>query len=226
MIGRTFALLSTLACLALGQSFITSLPPQELQSLKARQGERIARATQLLNAERTKLQLNNLTAFEQRSAVLDRIGNLHVRYRQRHEGLRVTGAEAIVHLNKSDQLQRIDSAATVRDFAISTKPALTEKAATDLVRQDYMRTAGEMTSRAELLIFVQREAAMRGELSVRSTHLAWLLRVESPGQTPTFYYVDAHSGKILRKAGAELSSGYLPATGSGRSRRRAWSSPA
>ena len=219
MIGRTFTLLSALACLALGQTFITSLPPQELQSLKARQGERIARATQLLNAERTKLQVNNLTAFEQRSAVLDRTGNLHVRYRQRHDGLRVTGAEAIVHLNRGDQLQRIDSAATVRDFPVSTKPAVTEKSALDIVRQDYMRTAGEMTSRAELVIYVQREAGIRGESTVRSTHLAWLLRVESAGQTPTFYYVDAHSGKILRTASAEISSGYLPATGSGRSGR-------
>lgn len=213
-----FAMLAA-AHLARAQSLVSAparLTPQERQQLQTRQNDRIGLATQYLAAERTKLQLQDKATFAQRKAVLDPMGQLHVRYQQRFEGVRVMGGEVIVHMNKSDQLRSI-TGTPVRDIALKTTPTLTEKSAVDLARADYLRTGSEMDSRAELVIYVRREIDGRGEQTVRGSNLAWKLRVEAPGQTPMRYYVDAHSGAILRKASAHVEVDYQPTTGTGRS---------
>lgn len=209
----------TAAGIARAQSFVSAparLTSQERQQLQARQSDRIGLATQYLAAERPRLQLQDKASFAQRRAVLDPIGQLHVRYEQRFEGVRVMGGEVIVHMNKADQLRSV-TGAPVRDIALKTTPTLAEKSAIDLVRADYLRGAGEMVTKSELVIYVRRETSARGEQTARGTNLAWKLRVETPGQAPMRYYVDAHSGAILRKASAHVEVDYQPANGTGRS---------
>ncbi|MCC6537935.1 MAG: M4 family metallopeptidase [Bryobacterales bacterium] len=219
-----FAGLLAWATLAWAQQQPTSpLPPRltapERQQLKSRQAQRVALATQFLQAERARLQVQEKSTFVQRTAALDSLGQLHVRYQQRYEGVPVTGAQVIVHLDKKDQLRSV-TGSPVRDLAVRTTPSLTAENAIDLVKLNYpMAPAAKLQAGAQLVIYVTRASGgPGGGLAVRGANLAWKVRADG-GRESMYFYVDAHGGTILRKASAELSADYLPATGSGVSPR-------
>lgn len=211
------------AAMAWAQQPATPLPPritvQERQQLKSRQPQRIALATQYLQAERARLQVQEKSTFTQRAAMLDALGQLHIRYQQRYDGVPVTGAQVIVHLDKQDRLKSV-TGQPVRDLAVRTTPSLTAENAIDLVKLNYpMAPTDKLKAETQLVIYVTRAAgAPGGELLPRAANLAWKVRADG-GRESMYFYVDAHGGTILRKASAELQADYLPASGSGTSAR-------
>jgi Zn-dependent metalloprotease len=197
------------------------LTPQERSQFAARQAQRVTLATQFLAAERTKMQLPESSTFTKGPVAMDSTGQLHVRYHQRYNGVRITGAQVIVHLDRTDRLKRV-TGDPVRDLSLKTTPTLTQQQAIDIAQLDYLKGPGEVEAEAELVIYVKRDTNDRGEQSVRSAALAWKLRLEAEGASVTRYYIDAHGGGILSKSSAELTADYLPATGTGQS---GWNGP-
>lgn len=120
----------------------------------------------------------------------DQLGQLHVRYRQRHDGLPVFGGELVVHVDKragraygiSDGLMRIGSH--------QVRPAID-------------RTAARLAAKAALP--QADDAALTDELgwydAGTGPRLSWQVRARNLGLVPPFdwlVYVDASTGHILR----------------------------
>ncbi len=92
--------------------------------------------------------------FEVRSVNEDELGSKHVRLSQRYKGLRVLGATAIVHLDRSGQVSGEDVDSLQRNIELSTQPKLSPREAEAVVsarsehRRDYL-----IPPRTELVIF-------------------------------------------------------------------------
>ncbi|MEP7361624.1 MAG: M4 family metallopeptidase [Acidobacteriota bacterium] len=205
-----------------GQSNLTSTPPritpQERVQLKARQPQRIEIAQQFMQGEQTRQQLQAGTAFQVKTATLDAIGGLHVRLDQKYKGVRIPGAQVIIHMDRNDGVKGI-TGTPIRDLSLDTKPQVTESEAKEIVKLDFLPRGGEMDAETELVIYVQNDPAAVERQTVRSSALAWKVIATADEMTSMFYYVDAHAGRILLKESAEYAVEYSTKNGQGQSGR-------
>jgi len=210
------------AGIVLGQTNLASAPPRitarERTELQSRRPQRIKLAEQFMEGEQTERQLQTGTAFAVKTAVLDSIGGLHVRMDQKYNGVRIAGAQTIVHLDRSDRVKGITGEA-IRDLALDTVPKVGEQEAVDLVKLDFLPGGGKMRSTAELIVHMPSDPAQQDRKTVNGAALAWKVRASADETTSMFYLVDAHSGRILKKESAEYSIEYSTVAGTGQSGR-------
>ena len=129
--------------------------------------------------------------FEVKRVDPDKLGFHHVRLAQRHRGLRVMGAELIVHFNAEGQAYEVNGeyAPTVD---VDAKPKITAAAAILLVRNDQTAMSLEVvkvTEVPELMIYAYNGATPR---------LAYELFASSKGAYWR-YWIDAVTGDVLLK---------------------------
>ncbi|XXT14616.1 hypothetical protein WME94_30645 [Sorangium sp. So ce429] len=103
--------------------------------------------------QRSQLGLDADDTFEVASVTEDEAHTKHVRLSQRHKGVRVLNATAVVHLGADDRVLGRDEGALQRGIRLKTQPTLSEKEAEAVVakrpehRHDYL-----IAPRTELVI--------------------------------------------------------------------------
>ncbi|MBI2441269.1 MAG: M4 family metallopeptidase [Lentisphaerae bacterium] len=124
----------------------------------------------------------------------DNIGFHHARVRQLHRGLRVVGAQVIVHFNRANQAYQVNGR-YVPGITINTTPALTAEQAAAKAQADLLsrgKPEGALQGTPELVVYAEGGAAkLAFELIL--TYPA------APGGIPGrwLYAVDALTGQIL-----------------------------
>ncbi len=167
-------------------------------------GERAQRTSRaFLRENRRLLKLRDPDAeLRQRTHWKDRLGKRHIRYEQRYAGLRVDGAELIVHLDTEGNVELLDGgfAATPEE---EPAPTLGGETALELARA---RVAGGMRASAsepELLYYMDDEG---------DSHLAWVVFLTLSEIERWKVVVDAHHGNILIHYN-EVQSASVPGSG-------------
>ena len=125
------------------------------------------------------------TEFTLKKLESDNIGFKHIRLEQRYKGLRVVGAECIVHINNRNVIYRINGK-YLPDFNISVNPDIDKDDALQIGIEEHKGKIDlEVRSTPSLLIY-NRHLAYHYVISYES---------KEPGQW--WYYIDAHTGKII-----------------------------
>ncbi len=128
----------------------------------------------------------------------DALGQRHLSYRQRHDGLPVFAGVLRVHVDSEGRVRAVNGT-TIPDLdGLDTTPSLDRGRAEALAIQRASKRsglpAGEISAAApELVAF--RTNLVRGVPGLN--HLAWLVRVEGGGDFAENVFVDAHSGRVL-----------------------------
>ena len=145
-------------------------------------GKAGAAARRFLQEQGTMLGVDPASLDEEKSVEIG--GHRHVLYRQKYKGLPVEFAAVKVHLDDHGAVQGANSTYEPR-LNLNTTPTIGAPAAANAAAND---AQGQAFGNAELVV-----------LPVESTgraHLAWKLRVRTPGGSWR-YYVDAHTGQVL-----------------------------
>ena len=125
------------------------------------------------------------TEFTLKKLESDNIGFKHIRLEQRYKGLRVVGAECIVHINNRNVIYRINGK-YLPDFNISVNPDIDADAALQIAIKEHKDKAGLQVSKKPSLVIFGQHLAYHYVISYEGTE---------PGQW--WYYIDAHSGKLI-----------------------------
>jgi Zn-dependent metalloprotease len=147
-------------------------------------------------------------------------GTRHVRLQQRYRGLRVWGAQAILHL-APDGTERPVTDALVRGIRLEVRPNLDQAEALAIAhRRESPQGAYARLPSAELVVYpatalTREEGAGEGrnarDFAPRLTrlHLAWHVRLELANGAPETrhddFLVDAHTGAVLKRWSALLT---------------------
>lgn len=148
----------------------------------------------------------------------DDLGFHHARLNQLHRGLRVVGAQVIVHFNKAQQAYQVNGR-YVPGIALDIIPSLKPAQAVELARADLKargKSEGTLQGNPELVVYAEQgEAKLAYELIL--TYGA------APGRIPGrwVYVVDALKGQILNAynsipaAAATITGNLLAGEGGG-----------
>lgn len=125
----------------------------------------------------------------------DRLGFHHVRVAQMNRGVRVVGAELIVHFDRHNRAYEVNGR-YIPEMDIETTPTLTPEEATTAAQSDLTRRGlpgGELRAPPELVVYARRAPfRLAYELTLvygRGTH--------APGRW--LYWVDAQTGRVLER---------------------------
>lgn len=200
------------------------------------QGElpsRLMQSQARLNGLKNGLGLERKDEFRLSASHVDELGQVHARYAQYHQGLRVWGAEAITHMQPMGAF-RPETLSLKTDIQMSTQPSLQLSEVLAKIQQDLgARGAFSSEPKTELLIYPETEQiihrfmtgahqtpnAMEAERVVQNYRLAYYVQARldnrADGLRHMDYLVDAHSGKILRQWSSLQTLEGEPAKGKG-----------
>jgi Zn-dependent metalloprotease len=150
------------------------------------------RARAFIDAYAPAFGLHDAGETEAVGAQRDALGRDHVRLRQTHAGVPVTGAELTVHLAEDGVTAVLAKTLPIPEgvgVRPRLRPAAARRAAAGLLRKYGMRDANLGAPRLEIL--------NRGLLdaTAQPTRLAWFVEATSPGRRD-FVWVDARSGAV------------------------------
>jgi thermolysin len=124
------------------------------------------------------------TATIVRSRV-DKTGKAHIRMAQKYRGLRVIGAEFVVHVNELNNVYQINGK-YLPDLNISTSPSISTDASLQIGLDEQQGNASLNVSHdPELVIYAGRLAYF------------YIIEYERPAIGQWYYYVDAQTGSVL-----------------------------
>lgn len=126
-----------------------------------------------------------------RERKVDRIGMIHIRLRQVHQGVPVYGAEVRVHYAPDGKTVRAVNGRFIPHLAVRPEPAISRDAALAIVRS--IQPEGTLWEEPVLRIYSGHiDPAVSGD------HLAWLVRIfDEQEPSRNLYVVDAHTGEVL-----------------------------
>ena len=127
--------------------------------------------------------------FQERK--VDRIGMIHIKLQQVHQGVPVYGAEVRVHYAPDGKTVRVVNGRFIPHLAIRPQPTLDRDAALAIVRT--IQPDGNLWEEPLLRIYSGHiDPAVSGD------HLAWLVRIfDEDEPSRNLYVVDAHTGEVL-----------------------------
>lgn len=154
------------------------------------------RAIAVLDNVSGLLRVNNVSReFRARRVQADKLGHRHVRVEQRHNGLRVVGAELIVHFDEADRAYEVNGR-YIPGLATSASPHITAADAITFAQADLARRGapgGTVSDEPELVIFARRAPT---KVAYQLT-LVYGVGTTMPGRW--VYWVDAQTGRILER---------------------------
>lgn len=199
-------------------------PPIVRGTAPLRRNEATARIQAQVPALRAQLGLSDRDDLVPKRTLVDDRGQAHVRFQQMHQGLRVVGAEAILHMDAQGAPLAPTMHHLVKGLSIaSVQPAITADRAQALALMD-LKAKGAITAKqAELVIHpnvsgpqasfkrnpdgslsVDRAMMTFGRSSSKEAYiLAYLVHLEAEnpqdGALSRDYLLDAQTGVILKK---------------------------
>lgn len=128
----------------------------------------------------------------------DRLGRMHITYRQVYQGVPVFGGELRTHFDAAGNISAV-SGTFVPGINLSATPS---RAASDASTAAIARVKADLQtdialSAAQPALVIYREGLAKGVQGVN--HLAWMVVVGNGRDVREFVYVDAHSGKVIDK---------------------------
>ncbi|HEX8281476.1 MAG TPA: M4 family metallopeptidase, partial [Chthoniobacterales bacterium] len=154
------------------------------------------RATQFLSAHGGMLGVSNAADLRAERTQTDDLGYTHVRLNQFHNGVKVFGAQLIVHMN-GEGITAVNGN-YVPEIAVSTTPALSAEAASNAALITSRKSAADAASAkvtgTELAIYPAGLADGRPVVS----RLAYGVEVES-AKNPEQVWIDAETGAVLAR---------------------------
>lgn len=127
------------------------------------------------------------TEFVLGKSETDNLGFKHIRLEQRYKGLRVVGAECIVHINNHNIIYRINGK-YLPDINVPVRPDIDADAASQIGLEEHKGKAGLQVSMGPSLVIYGWHLTYHFVISYDDEE-------EGPGQW--LYYIDAHTGKII-----------------------------
>ncbi len=126
-----------------------------------------------------------------RERKVDRIGMIHIKLHQVHQGVPVYGAEVRVHYAPDGKTVRAVNGRFIPHLAVRPQPTLDREAALAIVRT--IQPEGILWEEPLLRIYSGHiDPAVSGD------HLAWLVRIfDEQEPSRNLYVVDAHTGEVL-----------------------------
>lgn len=131
--------------------------------------------------------------FRAKRTQSDKLGYHHVRVEQRHNNLRVVGAELIVHFDKQDRAYEVNGR-YISGITLSVAPQLSSGDALLSAQADLLRRGsptGALQGEPELVVFARRTPA---RLAYQLT-LTYGEGTSEPGRW--IYWVDAQTGRVM-----------------------------
>jgi Zn-dependent metalloprotease len=120
----------------------------------------------------------------------DQFGFTHVRCHQFYKGVRVEGGELIVHLDTALEVTRVTDG-IIRDVQVDVIPAISAWAAARIAREDFESDGLHVKQEGSTEKVVYRW--------LDTDHLCWVMTFRAvDGFDAREYYIDAHSGEIVR----------------------------
>ena len=116
----------------------------------------------------------------------DGLGYRHVRLKEHYKGLPVVGAESIVHINRQNVVCKVNGKCCYSDINISIIPDIDADVALQIGLEEHKGKAGLQISRKPSLLIYGQYLAYHYVISYKDKEL---------GQW--WYYIDAHSGKLI-----------------------------
>ncbi|MBT3879253.1 MAG: hypothetical protein HOF76_09415, partial [Candidatus Scalindua sp.] len=130
--------------------------------------------------------LDQDTEFVLEKSQYDDLGYRHVRLEQRYKGLPVVGAESIVHINSQNVVCKVNGKCCYPDINISIIPDIDADVALQIGLEEHKSKAGlRVSSKPSLLIYGQYLA------------YHYVISYDDKKIGQWWYYVDAHSGKLI-----------------------------
>jgi Zn-dependent metalloprotease len=133
--------------------------------------------------------------FWQFKVEADELGFHHVRLNQMYQGLKVVGAELIVHFNKTGKAYQVNGR-YIPEIKIETKPEISGQVAVNAAQNDLIKTgkpAGALKGEVKLVVYAQDvEPLLAYELL-----LVYEGNKAGPGRW--HYWVDANDGAIINR---------------------------
>jgi Zn-dependent metalloprotease len=120
----------------------------------------------------------------------DRYGFTHVRCHQFYKGVRVEGGELIVHLDTALEVSRVTDG-IIRDVQVDVISAISALTAARVASEDF----------ASGVYHVKQEGGAEKVVYrwLDTDHLCWVMTLQAvDGFDVREYYIDAHSGDIVR----------------------------
>lgn len=134
---------------------------------------------------------------------IDEYGNQHIKFQQTINGVNIYGAQAWLHFQQDGTIYF--NGRTVPTPSINTQALFSQQAAEKLVQSDMERkfTFSEAGLRVqkELKIarFETKKVVMSNDKNTNAMHLVWHISVRPNILHHWEYFVDAHTGEILKK---------------------------
>jgi Zn-dependent metalloprotease len=126
------------------------------------------------------------TEFVLKKSQRDGLGYRHVRLKQRYKGLPVVGAESIVHINRQNIVCKVNGKCCYSDINISIIPDIDADVALQIGLAEHKGKAGlQISNKPSLLIYGQYLA------------YHYVISYEDKELGQWWYYIDAHSGKLI-----------------------------
>ena len=183
-----------------------------------------AHARQYLQARVFDLGLDTTHDFAARSVHHDQLGEDHIRVDQFYQGVKVFGGEAIIHMREGAVRDVTD--ALVRGIKLNPTPSLGTSEALAVAHEALAPKGPYATDPTAELVYasIEREVPFtnrRGEVSTRTVsrmalvyHVHTELENGTEETSHTDFFVDAHSGEIL-KSWNTLETGKPPRSSGG-----------
>lgn len=124
--------------------------------------------------------------FKLRQKVMDELGNTHIKLDQYHSGIRVFGAQLIVHFNPTGEVYSINGRYSP-SFKISLEPLLSQGQAIQIAVNDAKMPVD--SSAVEQLIHIDED--------MTHPQLSWNVFLFSKSHPTQQYIIDANDNKIL-----------------------------
>lgn len=196
--------------------------PQGLTSveharIQAQLPARLAQSHARLESFKSRMGLERSGEFRLSASHVDELGQVHARYAQYHQGIRVWGAQAITHMNPTGDFRQ-DTLALRPRIQSSTQPSLQAGEILAKVQEDLgARGAFATEPKSELVIYPETEQiihrfmtggdqlpnAIEAERVVKNYRLAYHVQTrinnDVDGLKHMDYLVDAHTGSVLKR---------------------------
>ena len=140
--------------------------------------------------------------FKVLESEMDSYGMPHVRYQQFYKGVEVWGQDVRVHFNQSGQLHAFNGRYIQTPRLLNMAAGLAQADAEEMARAAFGQVPDSVISRQVIL-----------PMEDGAVSLAWLIQVKKGYLENWRYFVDAHSGEILKRYNHIMSDG--PVTGRG-----------
>ncbi|WP_283153803.1 M4 family metallopeptidase [Guptibacillus hwajinpoensis] len=169
-------------------------------------------ALNYLQQNKEKVKIKNPKAdLKKNNSAKDELGMTHVRFNQTKNGVRVEGAEIIVHYNVDNEITVVNGAYNedIEASKLDTKPTLSSEEALQVAKSStHAPSTLDQVPTSELVVY-----PFEGK-----NHLTYKVNVNFLGDEPGNWYVfvDATSGKVVDQYNAIMDAGnFKTQTGTG-----------